>query len=163
MLGFLVFCFILIIVFRKAKKENAQNKKRRKTLFESKEKTHSVSPKDNNRALKSMRQSSGGEKENKVKEMPIEQRRKQQKEASDRSRIHQSLHEKERKTKEEKQEKQEKLQTEMPVVREEIRFEDGQLMNEVYAIMACGYPPAGSGQRDFLKEGMELLDRYHCA
>ena len=162
MFGFLVFCVIVFFLYQKAKKENGKNVKRKKNLFETTKEAQVAAPKNSNRALKSMRQSADGKKADRSREMPIEQRRRQQKEASDRSRIHQSLHEKEQKEQQLKQQ-QKNVETKAQVVREEIRFEDGQLMDEVYTIMACGYPATGSGQRDFLKEGMALLDRYHCA
>ena len=143
MFGFLVFCVIVFLLYQRARKENAKNKQRKKKLFENGTQPVRSSGKNSNRALKSMREAEGdGQAVKKPKEMPIEARRKQQNEASDRSRIHQSLHKKE----------EQELQQ-----RQEIRFEDGELMEEVYDIMACGYPLAKSGHRDFLKEGMEMM------
>ena len=86
------------------------------------------------------------------KEMPIEARRRSQQQAADRSRIHQSLHKKEGRA--------DASVDNTAKHTGEIRFRDGELMEEVYEIMACGYPARCSGQRDFLAEGAALLDRY---
>ncbi len=170
MFGFLVFCIIIFVIYKKAKKENAKNLERKRNLFETAKKTAAETSSKSNRALRSMREAAKGLKENIDKEMPIEQRRKRQKEASDRSRIHQSLHKKE-KQRQQQNEIQQTVQQEIQNQKdfgtvpehEMIRFSDNELMDEVYAIMACGYPAAGCGQRDFIEEGMTLLYRNMSA
>ena len=153
MFGFIVFCLVLYMVFRKAGKTNQEYSKRRYQLEEAAKQQSASTSSKGNRALQSMRermQQSVSLPKPVDRQMPIEERRRQQQAVSDRSRIHQSLHKKEDATR----------TAEPAKPSEGIHFEGNELMDEVYAIMACGYPSGQSTQRDFLAEGMELIDRY---
>lgn len=191
MFGLIVWCVIIFIIFQNARKRNEENKRRRDRLQEQAAQQQQSRPSSSktNRALESVRkamqqmqqvqpsyespQEKSAETEQQVqrqtvqrqavpqRQMPIETRRKQQQEASDRSRIHQNLHKKEADGQREKAVRA-AVENE-PHISYEIRFGEGELMDEVYDIMACGYPSARSGQRDFIAEGQALLDRYSLA
>ena len=89
-------------------------------------------------------------------ETKIEQRRKQQQAAADKSRIHQEIHKKE--LVEEKQKEWAK-QVEATKGPARFEFEDSDLMAEVQDLIVCGYPSQLPNQRDFLAEGMDFLNR----
>lgn len=188
MFGLIVWCIIILWIFNSARKKNEENKRRRDRLQEQAVQQQQSRPSSSktNRALESVRRamqqmqpSYESPKERSVdagqqgqtvqrqtvqrqtvpqKQMPIETRRKQQQEASDRSRIHQNLHRKEADGQREKAVRA-AVESE-PQISYEIRFGEGELMDEVYDIMACGYPSARSGQRDFIAEGQALLSSY---
>lgn len=184
MTGLIVWCVVILMIIQSARKKNEENKRRRDRLQEQAVQQHSTqSSSKTNRALQSVRQAmqqmqqlqpsyeSPAETVQQKqpaqtqaapqKQMPIETRRRQQQNASDRSRIHQSLH-----RKEEADERKKAIRAAAesePQLSYEIRFDEGELMGEVYDIMACGYPSAHSGQRDFIAEGQALLDRYSLA
>ena len=83
----------------------------------------------------------------------IEKRRVEQQATADKSRIHQNLHEKEQ------QELEAKMKQAMEHHPERFAFEDTDLMAEVQDLMVCGYPSRKSGQRDFIAEGTDFLNR----
>ena len=183
MSGLILWGVIIFIIYYRARKKNEENKRRRDQLQEQAMQQQSTqSSSKTNRALQSVRQAMQQMQQLQPsyqspsdepapaarqtvpvsaapqKKMPIENRRRQQQEASDRSRIHQSLHRKEEEG--ERAKAARAAAEEQPQSIYQIRFAEGELMDEVYNIMACGYPGPGSGQRDFLAEGQALLDRY---